>query len=161
MKAKRKKLSNIIDKDIKEKELGIFNFSIKIHILHSLVLLNLSTLNTIKQKLILLLILSILNPTKYDSQNSFYQTKSKKDQYLISFFLNNQFTTNIKSDDKRNNAISIIKGLFLNLRYRSSYKKLIEKMIYEICKFFMHFIRYMSSKDQLALYKINLRLRPF
>ncbi len=46
--SKRDEMSNIIDKDIKEKELGTSNYSIKVHILYLLVLLNLSILNSKK-----------------------------------------------------------------------------------------------------------------
>lgn len=51
--SKRDEMSNEIDEDIKEKEFEISNSSIKVHISHSLILLNLSALNSIKQKLTL------------------------------------------------------------------------------------------------------------
>lgn len=52
-------MSNIIGKDIKERKLGIANFYIKIHILRSLIFLNLFLINSTKHKLILLLVSSM------------------------------------------------------------------------------------------------------
>ncbi len=127
-------MSNVIDKDTKEKKLGLSNFNIKVHISHSLVLLNLSALNFTKQKLTSLPVPSILDLAKTNPQSSLYQTKSKKVQYLASFSPNNQFATNVKSNNKDNNTIAIIERLFLNMGHRSSYKRLIEKVIYETCK---------------------------
>lgn len=59
-------MSDTIDKNTKEKELEISNSSIKVYILYSLVLLNLSTLNSTKQKSTLLPVPSMLNPAKHD-----------------------------------------------------------------------------------------------
>lgn len=36
-----------------------------------------------------------------------------------------------------------------------------EKALYKICKFFMHFARHMSSKDRVALCEFRSSLRPF
>lgn len=72
-------MSNVIDKNTKEKKLGISNSNIKVHISHSLVLLNLSTLNFTKQKSMSLPVLSMLGLAKTNPQSSPYQTKSKED----------------------------------------------------------------------------------
>lgn len=114
-------ISNAIDKNIEEKELKISNSNIKVHILRSSVLLNLSSLNSIKQKWTLSPVSSMLDSTKHNPQSSLYQTKPKEDKYLNSFFPNDQFAINIKSDNEGNNAVAIIERLFLNIRYRSSY----------------------------------------
>lgn len=60
-------MSNAIDEDTKEKKLEISNSNIKVNILRSSVLLNLSALNSIKQKLISSSTLSILDPAKHNS----------------------------------------------------------------------------------------------
>lgn len=120
-----------------------------------------SALNSIKQKSTLSLIAFILDPIKQNPQSFLNQTESEKDQYLVSRSLSNQFTTNVKSDDKSNNAITIIERLFLNIGYRSSYKRLTEKAVYWTYKFFIYSVRHMCFKDQLALFQIRLKLRPF
>ncbi len=154
-------MSHVANQDTKEKELGTSNSSIKVYIPRSSVLLNLLALNSTKQKSMSSLVSSMLDIAKHDPQSSLYQTEPEKDKYLTSFSPSNQFTTNIKSNDKDNNAVVIIKRLFLNFEYRLSYKKSTEKVIHEICKFFIHSTRYISSKDQVDLCEIRSRLRPF
>lgn len=116
-------MSNAIDQDIKEKELEISNSSIKIHIPSLSVLLYLSALNSTKQSPILVPVSSILDPTKHDLQSSCNQTKPKEDQYLASSFSSNQFATDIKSNNKGDNAVTTIERLFLNIKHRSFYKR--------------------------------------
>ena len=82
-------MSDVIDKNTEEKKLGRSNPSIKVHIPYSLVLLNLSTLNSTKPKLTLSPVLSMLDPTKHDSQNFLNQIKPEKNQNLASLFPNN------------------------------------------------------------------------
>lgn len=101
------------------------------------------------------------DPAKHNSQNFLYQNKPEKEQYLPNPPPNNQFVTNVKSDNKDNNIIAMIKELFLNIRHKLSYKRLIEKVVHETCEFFIHSVRYMSFKDQIALYKIKLELKLF
>lgn len=93
----------------------------------------------------------MLDLAKHDSQSSFYQTEPKEDQYLASSSPGNQFATDVKNDNKNNNAVIIIKRLFLNIGYKSSYKRLIEKAVHETCKFFIYSAKYMSFKDRVAL----------
>lgn len=62
-------ISNIIGKNIKEKELRITNSHIKVHILYLSILSNLSFVNFIKQNLTLSPIVPISDLTKYDSQS--------------------------------------------------------------------------------------------
>lgn len=125
----------------------IFNSNIKVHILYLSILLNLSSIKSIKQKSTLSLVLSMLDLAKYNPQSFPYQIKPEKDQYLANSSLSNQFITDIQNNDKSNNAITIIERLFLNIRYRLFYKSLTEKTIYEICKFFIYFARHISFKD--------------
>lgn len=72
-KSERDEISDVTDKNTKKTELGISNSSIKIHISCSLVWLNLSALNSTKQKLILSPVLSMLDPTKHNPQSSSYK----------------------------------------------------------------------------------------
>ncbi len=65
-KSKRDQISNATDKDTKEKELDTFNYNIKVYISRSLVRLNLSALNSIKQKLTLSPVRSMLDPAKHN-----------------------------------------------------------------------------------------------
>lgn len=65
-------MNNVTNKDIKEKELDISNSNIKVHIPYSSVLLNLSTLNSIKQKFVSSPISFMLDPIKNNPQTSFY-----------------------------------------------------------------------------------------
>lgn len=75
---KRDKMSDAMDENTKEKKLRIINSSIKVYIFRSLVLLNLSILNSIKQNLLLSTVSSMLDPTKHNSQSSPYQTQQKR-----------------------------------------------------------------------------------
>lgn len=154
-------MSDTIDEDTKEKQKGISNFSIKVHILHSSVLLNSSILNSTKQKLVLSQILSMLNTSKYDPHSCLYSTKPEKNQYLASFSPVDQFTTNVKSVNKDNNAVAMIERFFINIRHKSFYKRLTEKVIHETCKFFMHSTIHMTSKDCVVFYEIRSGLSPF
>lgn len=73
-----------------------------------------------------------------------------------------QFGCNLKSKNQTNNIIATIKRLILNIsEYKLSFKKMIKKALYKTCKFFMHSIRYISSKDKIAFHKIKLGLKPF
>lgn len=72
-------MSDTIDENTEEKELGTSNSNIKVHILYSSVLLNLSTLNSSKQKSTLSQVPSMLDPAEHDSQSSSYQTKPEED----------------------------------------------------------------------------------
>lgn len=92
----------------------------------------------------------MLDSTRHNSQIFSYQIELKKEEYLISSFLGNTFTTNIKRNNKDNITITTIERLFLNTGYRSCYKRLTEKARYETCKFFMHFVRCVRFKDQVA-----------
>ncbi len=159
--SERDEISNTTDEDTKEKELGTSNPSMKVYISCSFVWLNLSTLNSTKQKLTLSLVPSMLDPTKHDPQSSLYQTESEKDQYLVSSSLGNQFATDVKSDNKNNNAIVKIEGLLLKIRYQSSYEMLTEKAVHETCEFFMHSTRYQNFKDWISLDGIRSVLRLF
>lgn len=141
------KISNPIGENIERKELGTINSRIKVHIPRSLILPNSSSINSTKQKLPLSPVLLILDLIKYNPQSFSGQNKPEEDQYLPSFSANNQFVINAKSDNKDNHAIAKIKGLFLNIGHRLFYKKLIEKAVYKTCKFFIHSIRHISSKD--------------
>lgn len=80
-------MSDVINEDIKKKELEISNSSINVYISGLSVLLNLFILNSINQKLILSPVLSMLNLVKYNPQSSLYQIKLEEDQYLASPFL--------------------------------------------------------------------------
>ncbi len=113
-------MSNTADKNIKEKEWRKSNSNIKVYIPQSSVLLNLSTLNFIKKKSMLLLVLFMLDSNKHNPQISSYQIELEEEEYLASSSPGNQFTTDIESNNKDNNAITIIEGLFWNIGYRSS-----------------------------------------
>lgn len=63
------KISNLTDKSTEKKELRKVDSHIKIHILWLLILLNLSSINFIKQKLVLPLVLSISVFTKYNLES--------------------------------------------------------------------------------------------
>lgn len=146
-KSKRDEMSDGIDNDTKEKELGISNSCIKVHILRSLVWLNLFALNSIKEKLTLAPFSSMLNPTKHDFQSFLYQTAPEINQYLASPSPNDQFAIDIESNNKDNNAVTIIKRIFLNIRHRSFNERLMEKVVHKTYKLFLHSTRHMSSKD--------------
>lgn len=64
--SKKDKISDVTDKDIKEKELETLNFSIKVHIPSLSILLNLSTVNSTKQKLTLSPVFSMLDLAEHD-----------------------------------------------------------------------------------------------
>lgn len=72
-------MSDAIDKNTEKKELRTSNFSIKVHIPHLSILLNLSTLNLWKQKLILSSVPSMLDSDKYNLQSVVYQTEPEQD----------------------------------------------------------------------------------
>ncbi len=108
-------MSNVTDKDTKEKELGTSNSSIKVHISYSSVWLNSSIFNSTKQKSTLSLVPSMMDPVEHDPQSSPYQTEPKEDQYLASPSLGDQFATDVESDNEDNNTIAIIEDLFLNI----------------------------------------------
>lgn len=110
-------------------------------------MLNLSVLNSTKQKLILSPVLSILDPIKHNPQSFLFQIELENNQYLASPFSSDQFAIDIESDNKSNNVVIMIEGLFLNIRHRSSYKRLIEKTIHKTCILFIHSVRHISSKD--------------
>lgn len=74
---------------------------------------------------------------------------------------NDQFTINNKSNNKGNNAKTIIDELFLNIRQRSSYDRLTEKTIHKTYEFFMHFPRHMTSNNRITLDNIRSGLRLF
>ena len=160
-KSGRDEMSNATDEDTEEKKLGTSNSSIKVHIPRLLVLLSSSVLNSTKQKLTLSLIPSMLDPAKHDLQSSPNQTEPEKDQYLASPSPGDQFATDVKSDDKNNNAVATIERLFFNIERKSSYERLTEKTVYETCKFFIQSTRHISSKDRMALCGIRLGLRLF
>ncbi len=159
--SEKDEMDNAINKNTKEKELGTSNSSIKVHIPRSLVWLNLSALNSTKQKLTSSPVPSMLNPAEHNPQSSPYQTELEEDQYLVSPSPGDQFATNVESNNKDNNAVTTIKRLFLNIGHRLSYKMLMEKTVYETGKFFIHSARHMSSKDRVALCGIRLGLRSF
>lgn len=48
---------------------------------------------------------------------------------MPSFFPNDQFATNNKSNNRSNNAVVKMKELFLNIEYKLSYKSLTKKAI--------------------------------
>lgn len=133
--SEKDEISNITDKDTKKKELWTSNSTIKVDIPCSLVLLNLSTLNFIKQKSILLPIPSILDLAKHNFQSSSNWTKPKEDQYLANSSSNDQFATNIKNNNKDNNVVAIIERFLFNIRYRLSYKRWIEKKYKKLANF--------------------------
>lgn len=65
-------MNNATDKNTKEKKLGTSNSSIKVHISRSLIWLNLSALNSTKQKLVLSPISFMLDLAKHNSQSFSY-----------------------------------------------------------------------------------------
>lgn len=103
----------------------------------------------------------MLDLAKHNSQSSPYQIKTKKDQYLASFSPDDQYGTNIESHDKGNYAVAMMKELFLNIRYKSSYERVTEKAVHETFEFFMHSAGHMNSEDRMALCGIKSGLRPF
>lgn len=70
--------------------------------------------------------------------------------------LDNQFSIDNKSNNRGNNAIAIIKELFLNIRHKLSYKRLTEKVIQEMYESFLYFLIHMTFKDQIAFCSIKL-----
>lgn len=48
---------------------------------------------------------------------------------MLSYFSNNQFITKNKNNNNGNNTIAMIEKLFLNIKYKLLYKKLIKKEI--------------------------------
>ncbi len=70
--SKRDEMSDAIDKNTKEKELGTSNSGIKVHIPRSLIWLNLSSLNSTNQKPTSSPVPSMLDLTEHDSQSSLY-----------------------------------------------------------------------------------------
>lgn len=73
---------------------------------------------------------------------------------------NNKFTSDVKKE-QGNDIVATIQELFLNIEYKSFYKRLTKKMIYEAWEFFVHFVRHMSSKYWLVICEIKLGLKPF
>lgn len=49
----------------------------------------------------------------------------------------------------------------MNIRYRSSYERLLEKVVWETCKFFIHPPRHITLKDRIAFSDIKSGLRSF
>ena len=77
---------------------------------------------------------------------AFFIKLSQKNTNMSSSSLNNQFATNVKSNNKDNNIVVTIEGLFLNIRYKLSYKRLTKKVVYKTYKFFMHSVKYIVLK---------------
>lgn len=73
----------------------------------------------------------MLDPAKHDPQSSPCRTEPEEDQYLPSPSPDDQFATDVESDDEGNDAVATIEGLFLNIGHRSSYEKLTEKAVHE------------------------------
>lgn len=71
-------MSDTIDEDTKEKELRSSNSSIKVHVPLLSILLNSFIVNSIKQKLTLSSVLSMLDLAKHDPQSSPYQTEPEE-----------------------------------------------------------------------------------
>lgn len=103
----------------------------------------------------------ILDLAYHNPQSFTFNPKLDKDQYTPSPSPHDQFVTDDESDDGGNDAVATIEGLFLNIGYRSLYKKLTEKAVQETCELFMHSLRHMTSKDCMALCGIKSGLRPF
>lgn len=93
-------------------------------------------------------------------QALFAKTSQKKSNICLAFF-DNQFAANVKNNNKTNNAITIIEELVMNIKYKSFYKKLIEKIIHETCGFFIYFAKPIISKAQIAFCGIKLVLKLF
>lgn len=125
------------------------------------ILPSLSIASSTKQKSILLPVSFIRNFANYNLQSSTLNPEWDKKQYMPSFSPNNQYATNDKSNDKGNNDVVIIKELFLNIKYRSSYEKLIEKTIQKTYKFFIYSLKHMISNNWIAFCGIRSRLKPF
>ncbi len=89
------------------------------------------------------------------------QIEPEEEEYFASTSPGDQFTTDVKSNNKDNNVVVTIEVLFLNIGYRSFYERLMEKVVHETCEFFIHSARHMSSKDRVAFCVIRLELRPF
>ncbi len=141
--------------------MGTSNSNIKVHIPCSSIWLNLSALNSTKQKSKLSPVPSVLDPAKHNPQSFPNQIAPEEEEYLANLSPGDQFAINVKSNDKDNNAVVTIEGLFLNIGHRLSYKRSTEKAIYETCEFFMHSARHINSKDRVVLHRIRLGLRLF
>lgn len=88
-----------------------------------------SNASSTKQKLTLLLVLSIRNLADYNLRSSIFNPKSDEEQYTSGSSPDDQFATDNKSDNGDNNAVATIEKLFLDIRYWSFYKSLTEKTI--------------------------------
>lgn len=89
----------------------------------------------------------MLDPIKHNPQSFPSQIKLENNQYLTNPFSSDQFAIDIESDNESNNIVVTIERLFLNIRHRSSYKRLIEKAVYKTYILFIHSVRHMSSKN--------------
>lgn len=118
----------------KEKEqLGTTNSQIKVRILSTSILLGLFIAKSTKRNSTLLLVSFILALANHDAQNFTFNLKLDKDYYKPSFSPNSQFAINNESNNRSDNAVIIIEGLFLNIRYRLLYKRLTKKAVLETC----------------------------
>lgn len=68
--------------------------------------------------------------------------------------LNDKFDTNVKNNNKNINAVIIINSLFINIRHKLFYNKLMKKAVYKTCEFFMLFIIHLSFMDWFAFCEI-------
>lgn len=150
-------MSDIKDRDTEGRELETTNSHLEVQILPPSILSNLSA----KPEKTLLLVSPIQNPVEYNPQSSPCPAVLKKDQYLLCPFPDDQFATDVASDDEGNNVVAMIERLFLNVRHRSSYERLTEKAVYKTCKFSIHSTTHMSSKEWLSFRRIKFGLRPF
>ena len=100
-------------------------------------MLGLSITNSRKQKSTSFLIPPKLNLAEHNPQCSIFNAKLDKEQYTPSPFPNDEFAINNESDNRDNNAVAMMKGLFMNIGHRSSYKRFTNKALQETCEFFI------------------------
>lgn len=65
---------------------------------------------------------------------------------MVSPSFDNDYTINNESDNSKNNIVTIIKLLFINIRNKLLYKRLTQKAVQNTCEFFIFSLKHIISK---------------
>lgn len=71
------------------------------------------------------------------------------------------FVIDNKCGNGDNNIIAIIEKLFINIKHRLLYKKLIQKVLHEICEFFLYSLKHIIFQNWGTFCNIESRLKLF
>lgn len=101
-----------IDRNEKKEPLRTNSSLIKVGVLPTTILPDLSISKSIKENLTLSPVPLILALTNYNAQSFIFNPESDKNYYMLSSFLNDQFAINDGSNDRGDYAVTVINVLF-------------------------------------------------